>query len=557
MVLLMLYLIYKWVQAPQGCHSFNRWLLLGIYALALAAPLLYPVVSGWFETSTGTGRVAIELPEMMQGGMAEERASQESQWRIATVLLWVYVSGMGVAALMTALNFTRIFRIIHEGSVFETEGQRVILTRRKDVAPFSFGRYIVIPEGEAEEKIRMIILHEQAHISLGHWADLLFAQAVCIFQWYNPAAWLMQEELKSVHEYQADQRVMESGADMREYQLLLIEKAVGARFPSLANSLNHSKLKKRITMMCKNQKTSRSGRLLRPLLLIPALGAALWMIHLPAVASAMSSIAESTLARPVLNQPAIGAGATEKQSDFSSPAPSAETPRKVTNFISEPAQKSPEKTAKESSKPLLAVEEVAEYPGGMKALMEFLKSHIQYPENATASGRVIVRFVVETDGSIGDVEIVRPVSPELDAEAARVVKMMPRWTPGKVDGKPVASYFNLPVNFKPDPAPATTASASVSNSSESKSTSVSRSVSTSTSSNGTSETTVTITSNNDENPMSVSVTSTGKNRDNVIYYVDGERYYGDLSDIPSSKVDSMSVEKHDDTPSVIRITLKK
>ena len=97
------------------------------------------------------------------------------------------------------------------------------------------------------------------------------------------------------------------------------------------------------------------------------------------------------------------------------------------------------------------VEQMPEYPGGMGAFMEYLMQSIKYPEDAMkqkVEGRVIANFVVETDGTISNVEIWRPVSPSLDAEAIRVLQAMPRWTPGKQSGKPVRVKYTVPVTFK-------------------------------------------------------------------------------------------------------------
>lgn len=97
------------------------------------------------------------------------------------------------------------------------------------------------------------------------------------------------------------------------------------------------------------------------------------------------------------------------------------------------------------------VEEIAQFPGGMTALMTWLASNIRYPENAVNNrvmGKVLVKFVVEIDGSIGDVEIIKGVDEDLDNEALRVVRAMPNWIPGKLSGRTVRSYFNLPINFR-------------------------------------------------------------------------------------------------------------
>lgn len=99
----------------------------------------------------------------------------------------------------------------------------------------------------------------------------------------------------------------------------------------------------------------------------------------------------------------------------------------------------------------VAVEQMAEFPGGQAALMKWLGNNVRYPESAQQNdiqGRVIVKFVVEKDGSIGQATIVKGVDKDLDREALRVVKKMPRWQPGKNNGVAVRSYFNLPVTFK-------------------------------------------------------------------------------------------------------------
>lgn len=105
----------------------------------------------------------------------------------------------------------------------------------------------------------------------------------------------------------------------------------------------------------------------------------------------------------------------------------------------------------EPEKIFVAVEQPAEFKGGQAALMRWLSNHIRYPEAAQQNGvqgRVIVKFVVEKDGSIGSPTIVKGVDKDLDHEALRVVKSMPKWQPGKNNGQAVRSYFNLPVTFR-------------------------------------------------------------------------------------------------------------
>ena len=127
------------------------------------------------------------------------------------------------------------------------------MVHNQEIAPFSWMKYIVISRKDLEENGREILIHEMAHIHHRHSVDLLVADICIFFQWFNPSAWLLKQELQNVHEYEADETVINEGVNAKEYQLLLIKKAVGTRLYSMANSFNHSKLKKRITMMLKEK----------------------------------------------------------------------------------------------------------------------------------------------------------------------------------------------------------------------------------------------------------------------------------------------------------------
>ena len=274
-----------------------------------------------------------------------------------------------------------------------------------------------------------ITAHELAHIRHRHCADLLFAQATCILLWYNPAAWLMREELKTVHEYQADASVLDSGIEPRTYQMLLIKKAVGTRFQSLANSLNHSKLKKRITMMCKEKNSGL--RRLRGLVLAMAPVVAVAVVNIPAVANAMASLR-----------------AAEVSVEKSEP----EGPLRVVKVGSR---------HKGSEKSDSAYVSVASFPGGFEAMVNFLVNNLKYPEAAKAAGhegKAVVKFTVHADGSLSDFSILKSSSwEELDEEALRIARSMPLWEPAiNEDGEAIETGFALPVNFKlgPDRRPA-------------------------------------------------------------------------------------------------------
>lgn len=425
LVLTLMYLVYKWILSGENQHGYNRAVLLGIYAISLAAPLFIPALSHMLDGGRGeSGTVAVGMPTV-EFGTGDSAASSV----LATVLTVIYFSGVFAVVVATCYSALRLNNIIRNGERYDHEGFTLVVHGDSGLAPFSWRNYIVLNRKDFAESCNLILVHETMHVKARHWVDLMVAQAVAAFQWYNPAAWLMREELKTVHEYQADEAVMLSGTDMKQYQMLLIKKAVGGRFQSLANSLNHSNLKKRITMMYKSK--SPVGRRLRVLALAPAALVAVAVVNIPAVASALTSASHALDGSKVTKNDGIS---VTKASETSVAAFSEQSPQKVYDE----AQVQPE------------------YPGGMIKMLNELAMKLRYPVEAMKAniqGRVVVKFVVTEKGKIASPEVIRSVSPELDAEAIRAIQTLSDFKPGTIDGKPVSVYYTLPVTFKlaPDP----------------------------------------------------------------------------------------------------------
>lgn len=291
LIMLLLYLSYRLFLARDNQHGFNRAVLLMIYFVSFSAPLLIYFFEIYFFESFHRNSASELLSLEIEVTTVSDRTDSKPIW--GTILIWIYLVGTAVVAVKTAVTWIRLCKVIRSGIKIKSEGHTLVITRDLGLAPFSWWRYIVINEKDYEDNCRAIIIHELGHITLYHRIDLMVSQIVCIANWFNPAVWLMRDELMLVHEYQADMTVIESGRDIQEYQILLIKKAVGSRFPSLANSLNHSKLKKRITMMYKEK--SGAGRKFKALALVPALALALGVAAIPAVKAAVSAISESDI----------------------------------------------------------------------------------------------------------------------------------------------------------------------------------------------------------------------------------------------------------------------
>ncbi len=311
-----------------------------------------------------------------------------------------------------------------------------LIVHDRDIAPFSWMGHIVISRKDLEENGREILIHELAHIRHRHSWDLLVAEICIFFQWFNPASWLLKQELQNIHEFEADETVIKEGVDAKQYQLLLIKKAVGTRLYSMANSFNHSKLKKRITMMLK-EKSSPWARL-KYLYVLPVAAIAVTAFARPEVSGKVeeiSAVKVNDLAAIVETKVAESAGDTTKPADV--------------KFVPVEAGRQLKGT------PVFEVaEEMPEFPGGgMSAFMDYIKKNMRYPASAKEygmQGRVVVQFVVDKDGSIKEPKLLRSVDKELDAEALRLISGMPKWKPGKQNGQPVAVRYTVPVMFRLD-----------------------------------------------------------------------------------------------------------
>ena len=249
------YLFYRLLLSKETFHRFNRIALLGILFLSLLIPFIEMTTAHQTELSQTV--LTVEQLLMMAEAMdpAEVTVAQPEELSISwvQVLLLFYLVGIIFFACRNLYSLSRLLLLIKSGKRERLEGGVRLIVLEREVAPFSWMRYIVISRKDLEEDGREILIHEMAHIQNRHSIDLLVADICIFFQWFNPGIWLLKQELQNIHEYEADETVINEGIDAKDYQLLLIKKAVGTRLYSMANSFNHSKLKKRITMMLKEK----------------------------------------------------------------------------------------------------------------------------------------------------------------------------------------------------------------------------------------------------------------------------------------------------------------
>ena len=284
--LLVFYLFYRFLLKNETFHRFNRAVLVGTAVVSFLLPLCIitihkPVATVVVAEAPAATVSTPDLADLPSNGWMPAVESSAPWWPIAfTLLFW---TGVALVLLRVILSILSIAKIIRNGEfIQEEDGCKIIVTER-DIDPFSWMKYIVLSQRDWEGDHTPILLHEKAHIEFGHSVEVLLVDVLSALQWFNPAIWMLRADLQELHEYEADDAVLRSGSNIKEYQYLLIRKAVSKSGYSVANSFNHSILKNRITMMSKSRSPLSRG--LRVLYVLPlvclALGLQARTVYVP------------------------------------------------------------------------------------------------------------------------------------------------------------------------------------------------------------------------------------------------------------------------------------
>ena len=265
-----LYLIYKVAMSHETLHIFNRVVLLGSIILSALLPLCRVKIVKEYDVIPTVKTIEVDDMVVMEN-IPELGVDYVSLFKDIAVAL--FAIGFFFMLLRLAVSVYSVWRLIHSGRMSVIEEDVTLTIVSKLSTPFSWFGHIVASEEDMREYRDMILSHELAHIRLRHSWDVLFADLALCLWWFNPAMWLLRREMQSLHEYQADEAVISNGVDAKNYQMLLIKRAAGARLHSVANCLNHSNLKNRITMMCK--KTSSRWAATKALLVLPVVAISL------------------------------------------------------------------------------------------------------------------------------------------------------------------------------------------------------------------------------------------------------------------------------------------
>ena len=437
--LALLYLFFCILLSRETFHKLNRFALLSLIVLSFAIPSITvkqskPMYIQQSLINMENDIQSVTLPQQ------EESKPLDS----AHALLLIYFLGILLISARDITSFVQLKSAIRRGERKELPGGIHLILSNDEIAPFSWMHYIVLSKKDYDNDSRLILMHEMAHIRMHHSWDLLLTDLCILLQWFNPAAWLLRRNLQSIHEYEADEAVLEEGVDAKQYQLLLIKKAVGTRLYSMANSFNHSSLINRITMMLKDK--SNPWARMKYLYVLP-----------------LAAIAVAAFARPEIASESEAISSV-KVNDFESILKENGTSNETSSAAAVlPQKKSTDQKAKDGKTVYTVVEHMPEFPGGQDAVMKYLARSIKYPKEAEAKGiegTVICRFIVNKDGTVSDAIIVRGVDPILDKEVLRVVQSMPKWKAGIQKGKTVNVYYTLPIVYRNSKAGASTQTSS-------------------------------------------------------------------------------------------------
>ncbi len=502
--LLVFYLLYRGLLARDTFLGMRRLYWWAAWVLAFLYPLVELGV--WGRTETPLQVVMADYAEAMTvvvSAVAPEEAATWS-WQDGLALLWA--AGASALLLRMLVQLAVVCRLARRGRKVEWHGVRVLAVEGDNV-PFSFFRWIFVqPGNHSEGELEEILAHEQAHVCQWHSLDVVVSELLCCLFWFNPAVWLAKRCVRQNLEFLADRAVVHSGFDRKNYQYHLLRLSYGVNIGQIVNNFNVSPLKKRIMMM--NKKKSRHAGALKYALLLPVAG----LLVLSANAEAVAETAENVVAhwtadegpvrmtgvvvdengKPLPGVTVVIKGsmlgvATDAEGRFEIVSPEGKT--LVFTYVGRKTQEVAFDGGTTDIKVVMPVEDVELNPlvaADVESILnqaadstkdevvsvwqdeffkvvedmpqftdgnifDYLAQHVRYPEEAEKNGiggMVYVQFVIDTTGKVVEPKVIKSVSPELDAEALRVVSEMPAWKPGMQRGKPVRVSFTLPVIFK-------------------------------------------------------------------------------------------------------------
>ena len=411
--LLVVYLLYQLLRNDKSFIRNRFYLITGII-LSIVLPLIH--FSATSPSLIILPNAVLLDPIIITAGDVSNIKHQHID--IFCLVVFIYLSGIITLMIRDCFQIYKLMRLAKRAGITSKLGYKLVLTK-ETTAPFSFFNLIFINHQISEEDAKTVLTHEQVHVRQRHSIDVILMEIIAILQWFNPIVWLYRISMREVHEYLADRTTLKSGIEKVGYLQLLFAMALNVKPADVTNNFCQTKLKRRLTMITKNQNAKFSA--LKFILIIPVLAMFVWLVSCNKTTKENNETVKNNTVAPTEVPP---------------PPP----PPPV-----------PDAPSTKNEKVFVIVEEMPSYANGDESFIKFISENIIYPPLAKKNGiqeTVYVTFVVEADGTIANAKVLRGIGGGCDEEALRVIKMMPKWNPGKQDGKNVRVQFNLPIKFK-------------------------------------------------------------------------------------------------------------
>lgn len=409
---LVLYAFYVASLSKETYYHANRWYLLTAFMLGLFIPFIKFSQIG-VESLSASLTAQLPVIDITAAG-----TWIQANFNLTETLWLLYWAGVAFGLFRLFLGIMGIWKLYSQGELERSRGFTTVYLD-EPIEPFSFFQCLFVHKNHQlnDKEWNTLLQHEITHIRHWHSLDRMVIDIIAIFFWFSPMVWMFKKSLKDVHEFEADAHVLRSSALMDYGQLLLkyanqpLQKSI-----KIGNAFFGTQLKRRFIMMTK--RPSNEISLLKYLLALP-------ILMLMFFALSCKDAIEDQLG--------------------------IEKPQNVDKELIVDYDAEALKEDEKNKDLFVRVDQMPQFPGGERALVEFIQETIEYPQEAMVAeleGIAVVQFNVNEDGTLSEAEIARDLGMGCGEEALRVVKSMPDWIPGKQNGKNVKVKFTLPVRFK-------------------------------------------------------------------------------------------------------------
>jgi TonB family protein len=449
------YLVYSLILSSDTAYGRNRAFIL----LSVASALILPLITFQTDKPLNIQFFGKFLSDVFVTANPDDTGKSNAGFSASgtvQVIYSIYIIGVILSLFKLMIDLLNLlFLIIRQ----KNRGSSIIRFHGFNTAGFSAMGHIFINTRLSPEEAGEIIKHEQNHLRQNHFIDILFIELVKTIQWFNPIVYLLNRALRAIHEFQADHDCLCSGMAVANYQSLLLNQVFKSKAFNLTNSFsNPSLIKKRMVMMTKKRTSALAN--MKLVLVVPVAAIVFFAIsayrEIPDSPEQQSIPETAYQTSPNLSSTPLSAASevSKLSSETSAKKPATIEKNKIVAPPPPPPpppvndQKVNSQTDEEA--PFVVVEEMPMFPGGDAELLKYIGQNTRYPDVAKQNniqGRVIIRFCVTASGGTSQISVLKGVSPELDAEAMRVVNTLPMFQPGRQGGKAVPVWYMVPITF--------------------------------------------------------------------------------------------------------------